>query len=128
MHIEQPKRRVKPISMTPLVDIIFLLLLFFMLSSTFSKFSEVGIGAPGGAGGAAATPGALLLVRDGALLLNGTPIEDTQTLVEQARRLLDEGKTETVLVLARGATSTQDLVEALTALRSVSGLSVTVAR
>ena len=47
--------------MTSLIDVIFLLLLFFMLSSTFSRFAEVEISAA--AGGAAApsdTPPAFL--------------------------------------------------------------------
>jgi len=39
--------------MTSLIDVIFLLLLFFMLSSTFSKFAEVELSAA--SGGAALT-------------------------------------------------------------------------
>ena len=43
--------------MTSLIDVIFLLLLFFMLSSTFSKFSEIELTAGGsGPGRAAETP------------------------------------------------------------------------
>ncbi|WP_367714863.1 biopolymer transporter ExbD [Nitratireductor sp. GISD-1A_MAKvit] len=41
-------RRRKPLSLTSLIDVIFLLLLFFMLSSTFTRFASVEIS--GGAG------------------------------------------------------------------------------
>ena len=41
------RRRSGRLSMTSLIDVIFLLLLFFMLTSTFSKFSEVELAAEG---------------------------------------------------------------------------------
>ena len=47
------RTRRRRLSMTSLIDVIFLLLLFFMLSSTFSKFSEVELSGTAGAGGQA---------------------------------------------------------------------------
>ena len=49
MALKRITRR-RTLSITSLIDVIFLLLLFFMLASTFSKFSEVDIAAaaPGG--------------------------------------------------------------------------------
>ena len=43
----QQRRRA---SITSLIDVIFLLLLFFMLASTFSKFSEIDIAVASAAG------------------------------------------------------------------------------
>ena len=43
-------RRRRRLSMTSLIDVIFLLLLFFMLSSTFTRFAELELAA-GGTGG-----------------------------------------------------------------------------
>ena len=40
-------RRRRRLSMTSLIDVIFLLLLFFMLTSTFTRFSEVELTAAG---------------------------------------------------------------------------------
>ncbi len=51
MRIEGPKRVTRPIPLTPLVDVVFLLLMFFMLSSTFAKFGIFSLGQ------AATTPG-----------------------------------------------------------------------
>ena len=47
--------------MTPLIDVIFLLLLFFMLSSTFTRFSDVEMEIGGGGGGATTVDGAAFL-------------------------------------------------------------------
>ncbi|ATI43562.1 hypothetical protein CBW24_15540 (plasmid) [Pacificitalea manganoxidans] len=49
-RIRKPRRR---LSMTSLIDVIFLLLLFFMLTSTFSKFSEVELASAAGSAQAA---------------------------------------------------------------------------
>ena len=61
----QRKRRKNRLSMTSLIDVIFLLLLFFMLTSTFSKFSEVPLPV-GTAGevGSQATPMFLRVTQD----------------------------------------------------------------
>lgn len=41
-----PVRRAKGISMTPLIDVVFILLLFFMLSSTFITWRELDVASP----------------------------------------------------------------------------------
>ncbi len=51
----------RALSMTPLIDVIFLLLLFFMLSSTFTRFSDVEMEIGGGGGGATTVDGAAFL-------------------------------------------------------------------
>ncbi|MEM9278715.1 MAG: biopolymer transporter ExbD [Pseudomonadota bacterium] len=53
MPIDFAQRRRKYPSLTSLIDIIFLLLLFFMLSSTFSKYTEVQVTAVQSGGGQA---------------------------------------------------------------------------
>lgn len=88
--------RRRALSMTSLIDVIFLLLLFFMLSSTFSKFSEVelaGAGAPG-AGSA-----------DQTLFLQVTP--DTLRLNTESLNIAD---LPTRLTAALGANESQVLL------------------
>lgn len=41
-----PVRRAKGISLTPLIDVVFILLLFFMLSSTFITWRELNVASP----------------------------------------------------------------------------------
>ncbi|WP_166416913.1 biopolymer transporter ExbD [Cochlodiniinecator piscidefendens] len=63
------------LSMTPLIDIIFLLLLFFMLTSTFTRFAEVPL-IQAGTQGITSTDAPqrifVRLTRDG-LTINGAP-------------------------------------------------------
>jgi len=41
------RRRVLQVSLTPLIDVVFILLLFFLLSSTFTQWRELKVVAPG---------------------------------------------------------------------------------
>lgn len=48
MQLEAGKRqRVVRVSLTPLIDVVFILLLFFLLSSTFIQWRELTVAAPG---------------------------------------------------------------------------------
>ncbi len=125
MQVERPRSRQKPISLTPLVDVIFLLLLFFMLSSTFTNFGQVEIGAPAGGGGTGGVPKAMLVLENGGLRLNGLDIAQ-DGLLDSAQGLLDRD-IDSLLVLVRGDTTTQQLVTVMTRLKSLPGLKVMVA-
>lgn len=113
--------------MTSLIDVIFLLLLFFMLSSTFSRFAEVEISAA--AGGAAAqseTPPAFLRLSPDSLSLNGQEVDITG-LKPALDELRETEETETpVLVSLRDGVNAQRLTDLLVALRSVGPVRVTV--
>jgi len=54
LRLNPSPRRKLPLSLTPLIDVVFLLLIFFMLASTFLKFSAMPIS---GAAGGASAPG-----------------------------------------------------------------------
>ena len=106
--------------MTPLIDVIFLLLLFFMLSSTFSKFAEIELSNATAGAGSASEDTERVFVQLGAdrLVLNGTPV----TLDE----LVTQVETGQVLVSLDADTSAQRLVDLLVPLRGRDGLTVTV--
>jgi biopolymer transport protein ExbD len=125
MQLDRPLRKQKPISLTPLVDVIFLLLLFFMLSSTFSTFGQVEVGAPAGGGGNAVAPKAILVLQEGQIRMNGHLLPEEQ-LLDKARDLL-ERDIDSLLVLVRNETTTQQLVTVMTRLKSLPELKVTVA-
>lgn len=115
--------------MTSLIDVIFLLLLFFMLSSTFSRFSEVEISAA--AGGAAAspsdTPPAFLRLGPDTLSVNGedTVLSDLETAFDALRENSDDTATP-VIVSLRDEVSSQRLTDLLVALRGIEGVKVTI--
>jgi biopolymer transport protein ExbD len=112
--------------MTSLIDVIFLLLLFFMLSSTFTRFAEIDL-ATGGTGSVPDDTRALFLrLSPVALSLNGRP-QDLSTLPDLLRDNQPEAAAELpVLVALDGAVTAQRLTDLLAALRRVPGARVTV--
>lgn len=108
--------------MTPLIDVIFLLLLFFMLSSTFSRFGEIELSSAtaGVAENSAASERVFVQLGADRLTLNGEPL----TLDELAARI----ETGQVLVSLDSDTTAQRLVDLLVRLRGQDDLSVTVLR
>ena len=73
-RLYQPRRR--PISLTPLIDVVFILLMFFMLTSTFTRWKAVDLRLPiAGSDASSEQPQALLLHTDGSLLLRGRPFQ-----------------------------------------------------
>jgi len=107
-------------SLTPLIDVIFLLLLFFMLSSTFSRFGEIELSAAVAGGGQPEAPPDRVFVQLGAkrLSLNGAPA----TLDDLAERL-EPGQ---VLISLDADASAQRLVDLLVRLRRRDGLDIMV--
>jgi len=111
------------LSLTPLVDVIFLLLLFFMLSSTFTPFAEIELAATGGGSAAPDSPPLFLQLRADALSLNGRAVS-LDTLAAEAASRAPEGAA--LLVSPDAAVSAQRLTDILVALGRVDGLAVTV--
>ena len=107
-------------SMTPLIDVIFLLLLFFMLSSTFSRFAEIELSNATAGVAATSEPVERVFVQLGAerLTLNGRPVT-----LEELAAMVEAGQ---VLVSLDEDTSAQRLVDLLVRLRGRDGLTVTV--
>lgn len=111
--------------MTPLIDVIFLLLLFFMLSSTFSKFAEVELTASGAGASAAASenPPIFLRMNGGLIVINGQEVQK-DSLRATAQSLIQEPRL--VLISLDVRTDAQALTDVLVALRGIEGASVVV--
>ena len=115
------------LSMTSLIDVILLLLLFFMLTSTFSKFAEVELtaGAAGPGPQAGQVPPLFVQLGADALTLNGETV-GVNALGASLQDLMTEGEMQPVLSSLRDAVTAQRLTDVLVILRSVPGLPVTV--
>ncbi len=121
----RPGRRA--ISVTSLIDVIFLLLLFFMLTSTFTKFAEVEIvGGRAGAVGSGAAPDILLRLDGQTWTINGMAGGE-EGAVAELRRLEEAGAVSAVLLVRRDLTS-QALVSAVERIRRDTNLTLQVAR
>ncbi len=128
MRIEAGARRRRPVSVTSLIDVIFLLLLFFMLSSTFTKFAEVEItGGRAGANVAGQAPDIIVRVAPEGWVVNGMSL-DEDAAMEQLRRLKDAGAKTAVLLVRGDELTSQMLVSAVERVRNETELTLSVAR
>lgn len=116
MPLTRPQRR-RAMNLTPLIDVVFLLLVFFMLASTFLKFGTIRLDTATG-GGAVADVSKLALIHVGAngrYHVAGTQVENTG-LDNALKQLRVSGKTDAVLVVRRDAKA-DDLIKGLARVR-----------
>lgn len=109
-----PRRRM---SMTSLIDVVFLLLVFFMLASTFAQYSRIHVAgsAPGRAASAVQGAHFVRLHRDGRVDLNGSPL----ALVDLAAAISrsEAAPERRVIVRPLAGADVQQLVAVLEAVR-----------
>ncbi|MGR3586967.1 MAG: biopolymer transporter ExbD [Paracoccaceae bacterium] len=117
-----PVRR-RALSMTSLIDVIFLLLLFFMLSTTFTRTAELPLVAGARGAGTAQTVPVFLRLAPETLTVNG----QSALLDQVAAQILALGQDQPqVLVSLAPHVSAQRLADLLVRLRSTSGMRVQV--
>ena len=111
------------ITLTPLIDVVFLLLIFFMVSTTFERRSDLGIELPEAGAEADAREEAVIdvvLDAGGSVTVDGEALADTrgdalrQALADAAKRL---GRTPRVVVSADARTPHQSVITVLDAAR-----------
>ena len=139
MRIEAPARIRRPLPLIPLVDVVFLLLMFFMLSSTFSKFGSLllmsgaspstGAASPASAADARKSkiPGVIISVSKGPLIRINGIAASVGDLVAKLDELHASGARSGALVLTSSA-EVQDLVTVLERARTSRLASITVMR
>ncbi|MET4129566.1 biopolymer transporter ExbD [Roseovarius sp. MBR-6] len=120
----QARRR--RLSMTSLIDVIFLLLLFFMLSSTFSRFAEVELSSAN-AGGAdkADVRRSFLQLGQESLRVNGQEVGLGALKDQFADMAPDADGLQVIVSLAVDVTA-QRLTDVLVILRGIDRLSISV--
>ena len=107
------RRRRNLISLTPLIDVVFILLVFFMLASSFLDWRAIELNPPQRAGGGDALTGAMLVeVRASGLRLAGEAIE-LPTLMERLRQQADNDPDLRVLIRPGEGVSLQRTVDVL---------------
>ncbi|WP_102884542.1 ExbD/TolR family protein [Phaeobacter inhibens] len=111
--------------MTSLIDVIFLLLLFFMLTSTFSKFGEIELMAAGRGADTAERQMLFIKLGEDSLTLNAQPA-DLSRIADLIRLHPQAGDGHLVLISPSEAASSQRLVDLLSQLRQVTDLQAVV--
>ena len=124
-------RRKKPTMMglTPLIDMIFLLLLFFLLGSDFVTYGQSRLSPPRGTGGddSASRPAIVTLAANGGLQWNGTKISDT-ALGDKARVALAEDAEQLFVLMPNGQANVQQVSDIMDVLVLAGAQSVTLER
>jgi biopolymer transport protein ExbD len=113
MQIDVARKPVMRLSLTPLIDVVFLLLVFFMLTSTFVRYTALDVS--GGRAGAASTElRDLAIIRlhgRGLMDLNAKPVSLGQ-LEDRLRDLAGERKLRVAVKPGQSA-SVQEIMELL---------------
>ncbi|MGH1370040.1 MAG: ExbD/TolR family protein [Maritimibacter sp.] len=108
MSLGKPRQSRRP-SLTPMIDVVFLLLVFFMLASKFGSEGAIKVaGANGPQTTAYSGPPRLVDIGPNGVLLNGSDIPEA-TLVKQLAGLMS-APTETVVLRAREGADVQRVV------------------
>ena len=85
MRLRKERRAVRVLNVTPLIDVVFILLVFFMLATNFARFRLIGIETPQETRVVSTSEGAvvILLELDGDVRFDGEPavFEDLPQLV-----------------------------------------------
>lgn len=117
MDIESFKRRPVELNLSPLIDVIFILVIFIVLVARFIDQNQLDIDVPESKLGRPATVEALVVhvTADGTVLVGDRPVDDDQ--LEAVLTPLRQ-QHERVLLLADGKIALQKAVDVLTAARA----------
>lgn len=121
MHIDIPSRRRAVIGLTPLIDVVFILLVFFMLASSFLDWRAIDLATGTGDADPDSPPPAVVRVdAAGGLHYEGRALAP-ETLAERLRARLAAGDVSSVVVRPGAGV---DLATAIDALDTLTGAGV----
>lgn len=130
MRLNETRRSKPAISLTPLIDVVFLLLIFFMLVSTFLKFNTLPVTAvESGPAAAAADKSETVVIEifgGQRIEINGVKVE-LGGLLAHINELVARGMTKAVVKAMPGVT-VQDLVSVIERARNSTLKSVVITR
>lgn len=123
MKFRHGKTEVPEVNITPLIDIVFLLLIFFMISTTFKHEFEVGIELPKAESDSQLNEKTIEISIDkkGNYFLNGKKLVNTKSnSIKLALQKIAKGNLkQPVVISADGATPHQSVIRAMDAVRLV---------
>jgi len=125
VNFRQLRRPEVSINLTPLIDVVFLLLIFFMVSTSFSELTQLVVDLPEAEGAPASTDTTLLLVVDveGNMKLDGAPVPNDARGLSEALRQRLSGNTDIPVTLSADAMTPHQYV--VTAIDVAAQLNIT---
>jgi len=119
MQFQRRQRQTVQVSMTPMIDVVFLLLIFFMVTTTFNREAELQIQLPEAKGQERTGEKSLEIVIDaeGRYRVNKNPVADQklETLKKAMRAVAGRSKKLPLIISADGKTPHQFVIRALDA-------------
>jgi biopolymer transport protein ExbD len=110
----EPPRRVRRANLTPMIDVLFLLVVFFLLAARIEATGALPVTAAGGGAGAWTGPPRVVTVTPDALRLNGVPVADAGLAAALWPLMTAPG--DPVVLRAEGGATLQRLVTVAEAL------------
>lgn len=116
------------IDISPLIDMVFILLIFFMVSTTFVKDMDLDINRPKASSATVSSTKAvrLYIANDGSTYMDGQPIR-TWMIQSRVKEVLQNTTSESVLVVADGGVPATKLIEVVDQARLAGAQDVGVA-
>lgn len=127
---DTPIHRKRIVSLTPLIDVVFLLLIFFMLASTFLQTQSLAVLTPAPNPDEVETDRHVVevwVMTDGSLRLDGEQTE-AGNLSDGIRRNLGGDPEAVVSILAEKGAAVQPLISAIEAARNAGAQSIGTSR
>lgn len=113
LKLDSGNHRARKMSLTPLIDVVFLLLIFFMLASTFSKFTTLPL-AVASKSQSVTSPKNIVLMRideNGAMEINGQTVANDDVIAALNTRA--KNPESRLIIKPKPGVSVQQLVTAM---------------
>ena len=122
MKFRSTRRPVVDVNLTPLIDVVFLLLIFFMVSTTFVKESQIDLTLPQASAEVRDDPierVEIAVSQDGTIYINQQALVNTQVTTIRAAltELKNEAEQPVVIISADANASHQSVVDVMDAAR-----------
>ncbi len=128
MRYREKKEAIQDINISPLIDMVFILLIFFMVSTTFVKDMKLDLDRPAASSSSTASTKAIRLYIDqvGDTYLDGEPVR-VWVIQSRLRDMLKSSTTKSVLVVTDDGVPSGKLVEVVDQARLAGAQDVGVA-
>ena len=132
MNFRHNKPEELDVNVTPLIDVVFLLLIFFMVSTTFDRQSELNIELPEASGEISESEKVeieVFIASTGNFTVNGNEVINTQidTLMRSLREAAGDENDPRVIIAADKNATHQTVMTAMDAARQVGFIHITFA-
>ena len=128
MRFRQRKTEEANVDMSPLIDMVFILLIFFMVSSTFVKDMKLDLERPGASSASRASSKVIRVYIDntGDTFVDGAPIK-TWAIQGKLREMLHTSTEKAILVISDDTISVEKLIDVIDQCRLSGAKDVAVA-